>query len=136
VRPSKLWSRLKVAPVAPVAPVASEPVKSTKPAEARSEAKLVQHLADSANVLRIHEDPLASLDGLSQAFNSLLKWEVSVRSSLTDPGRLFGFRRAIEHWHTKSQVFRTHAFQHHKSWRRILERSGKYQLEPASTFKF
>ena len=42
MRPSKLWSRLKVAPVAPVAPVAaSEPVKSTKPAEARSEASEV-----------------------------------------------------------------------------------------------
>lgn len=34
-RPSKPWSRLKVAPVAPVAPVAAiEPLKSTQPAEA------------------------------------------------------------------------------------------------------
>lgn len=66
MRPSKLWSRLKVAPVAPVDPVApvaaSEPVKSTKPAEARSEASEVGASCGfhSANVLRIHEDPLAS----------------------------------------------------------------------------
>ena len=42
LRPSKPWSRLKVAPVAPVAPVAAiEPLKSTQPAEARSEASKV-----------------------------------------------------------------------------------------------
>ena len=54
---------------------ASEPVKSTKPAEARKEASKVDAACcgfPSANVLIIHEDPLASLDGLSCPRRSIL----------------------------------------------------------------